>query len=74
MSEPVEAGFIIDLNDDLSDEVHQILTYMIGRGTSGIELSGLDHPLSHGSRKKAKEYKIVECRPREKVHGTTDGK
>jgi hypothetical protein len=47
MSEPVEAGFIIDLNDDLSDEVHQILTYMIGRGTSGIELSGLDHPLFH---------------------------
>jgi hypothetical protein len=29
---------------------------------------------SHGSRKKAKEYKIVECRPREKVHGTPDGK
>jgi nucleoside phosphorylase len=29
---------------------------------------------THGSRKKAKEYKIVECRPRGKVHGTTDGK
>jgi formylglycine-generating enzyme required for sulfatase activity len=41
-----------------------------------VQLSVLQviNHFSHGSRKKAKEYKIEECRPREKVHGTTDGK
>jgi hypothetical protein len=47
MSDLYEVGFVIDLRDDLSEEVRQTLEYMIGRGISGIQPSGFEHPLFH---------------------------
>jgi hypothetical protein len=47
MSDLYEAGFIIDLGDDLSEEIHQILTCMIAQSIPGVEVSGLDHPFFH---------------------------
>jgi hypothetical protein len=47
MSDLYEVGFVIDLRDDLSEEIRQTLEYMIGRGISGIEPSGFEHPLFH---------------------------
>jgi hypothetical protein len=56
MASPVEAGFIIDLSDDLPDEVHQVLAYMIGQGLPGIEPPRLDHPLFN--RNKSEGYQL----------------
>ncbi len=47
MSDLYEAGFIIDLGDDLSEEIQQTLNYMIGRGAPSVEPQGFEHPLFH---------------------------
>jgi hypothetical protein len=64
MSDLYEAGFIINLEDNLSEEIHQTLSYMIGRGAPGIEPSGFDHPLFDVEGYKT-EWRHIISSPRE---------
>jgi hypothetical protein len=64
MSDLYEAGFIIDLEDNLSEEIHQTLLYMIGQGAIGLEPSGFEHPLFHDECYKT-DWRDIISSPRE---------
>jgi hypothetical protein len=66
MSTVYEVGFILNLRDDLSDEIYEMLAYMItGEESGSAELPSIEHPLFNVKEYPPEEWAYLINDPRE---------